>query len=317
MTINPQYTYTDNDGIEKTVPLSQKTNIPKQYQIKYSKLNFCSQRFKAIRTQQNNENGIVVRVRNCDMNKKITDTVDGIKVPIASTETKNLSEEPGIPELELLYYDDYDFDKGKYIGMTEDSQKTYNNDLLKFYTAFTGEKKIPFKKDDTGNILKDKNGNPIPLITKFSDIELKDFHNQELCINKDSPWHKSYKGKPSDKLFKQYADHLKESIQKSQEKEKSLLTIINKIFSYWLDPKKDEKILTINPELTEKSLQELIEKTREIIVTLYIGCEEDFQKGLAIFEAIVKAKMLETSKKRIENFEQKVDELQDTEKKAL
>ena len=38
MTINPQYTYTDNDGIEKTVPLSQKTNIPKQYQIKYSKL---------------------------------------------------------------------------------------------------------------------------------------------------------------------------------------------------------------------------------------------------------------------------------------
>ena len=36
---------------------------------------------------------------------------------------------------------------------------------------------------------------------------------------------------------------------------------------------------------------------------------EDFQKGLGLFEVIAKAKMIETSKRRIEKFEQKADEM--------
>ena len=46
-------------------------------------------------------------------------------------------------------------------------------------------------------------------LPNFLILELKDFHNQELCKNKDSPWRRSYKGKSSDKLFKQYAEHIK------------------------------------------------------------------------------------------------------------
>ena len=38
-------------------------------------------------TRQNNENGIVVRVKNCDMNKKTSDIIDGVRVPISSNET--------------------------------------------------------------------------------------------------------------------------------------------------------------------------------------------------------------------------------------
>ena len=50
-----------------------------------------------------------------------------------------------------------------------------------------------------------------PEIKKFSDIKLKDFHNQPLCNDKDSPWSKSYHATPNHKdfdLFKKYAKHI-------------------------------------------------------------------------------------------------------------
>ena len=73
-------------------------------------------------TRQNTENGIVIKVKNCDMNKKINTSID-VEVPISSTEDKMLNDEPGIPELELLYYDDFDLDEGVYRGMTEETRK--------------------------------------------------------------------------------------------------------------------------------------------------------------------------------------------------
>ena len=101
----------------------------------------------------------------------------------------------------------------------------------------------------------------------------QDFHNQKLCVDKDSPWLKSYKGSTSDKLFKQYADHLNEMIVKSQNQEYILLEVISEIFSYWIDPEKKEKQLTINPKLTDETLKPLIDKTRETLIELYINCE--------------------------------------------
>ena len=62
--------------------------------------------------------------------------------------------------------------------------------------------------------------------------------------------------------------------------EKSLLNVIKQLFSFWVDPQKREKVLTVNPELTKKKLDELTSQTREGILSLYIGCEEDFQKVL-------------------------------------
>ena len=101
------------------------------------------------------------------------------------------------------------------------------------------------------------------------------------------------------RFFAKYAKHVKDMITKSKAREKSLLSIIKQMFSYWLDPKKQEKILTINPNLTEKLLQKLIKDARKIIIDLYISCETDFQKGLGLFEAIVKAKMMSTAQRRI------------------
>ena len=372
MTINPRYTYTDETGREITVPLSKKKNIPKNFEIKYSKFNLCSRRIDALMTRQNTENGIVIKVKNCDMNKKIKTSIDGVEVPISSTEDKMLTDEPGIPELELLYYDDFDLDEGVYKGMSEDTRNNiYLKDVEKFYASFTGEPFLPndvsiiisglqgVSHEDVGNFFqptygyvekvekkpngdfmvrfgdpkndnkrkKEKGnksqkkaiainevlGQPVSItkfqVTSFADIPIKDFHNQDLCKDPESPWHKSYKGKQSDKLFNEYAQHLKKMITDSQAIEKSLLTIIKDIFSFWIDPKKQEKKLTLNPKLTNEKLKELVDKTREAVIKLYVGCENDFQKGLSIFEAIITQKMMQTAQRRINKFQDKANTL--------
>ena len=316
MTINPRYIFTDLSGIEQNISVFDKINIPENLRAsaKYKPTNICSSRIETLKPIQNTENGISITGKNCDMNKKIKSEIDGVNIPIGMEKDKNLSDEPGISELELLYFDKYNFNDGLYYGMSEESRADYQKDLELFYTTFTGEKSIPSKKDENGKILKNKKGDPIPLITKFSEIPLKSFHKQELCLDPNSPWKQTYRGKPSDKLFKDYADHLATMIQKSQEREKALLSIIKQVFSFWIDPQKKEKVLTINPALTNDSLQELIVKTRKIIIDLYINCETDFQKGLKIYESIVKSKMLVTQQRRIEQFEQKADELHESKK---
>ena len=66
---------------------------------------------------------------------------------------------------------------------------------------------------------------------------------------------------------------------------------IHWIFSYFIDPKTREKGLTIKPNLTIQKLDEITKETRDIILELYLDCEKDFQKGLQIFESIVKKRM--------------------------
>ena len=124
---------------------------PKNLEIKYTKFNLCSRRINALMTRQNTENGIVIKVKNCDMNKKINTSIDGVEVPISSTEDKMLTDEPGITELELLYYDDFDLDEGAYRGMTEETRtNVYLKDVEKFYASFTGE---PFLPNDVSIII--------------------------------------------------------------------------------------------------------------------------------------------------------------------
>ena len=365
MTINPRYTYTES-GITKTVSFNERDKIPKGVKITTTYTNLCASRIQAIKPRQNTPNGIILKAKNCKMNEKINSFIDGVQVPIASTETKNLADEPGIPELQMLYYDDYNFTDGKYVGVSEEGMAVYMKDLEKFYTAFTGGELFPNKygvivenmseenekaigdfftrkvgpvvfvkkegdlvyikfkdPDDRTKVLKDiigktsykslreKYGIKKWDINSFSDIPLKDFHKQELCKDTKSPWLESYKGSPNDRLFKEYAEHIKNMIVKSQKHEKTLLTIIKQLFSFWFDPSKQEKVLTINPELNEKLLQTLVEQARDSILSLYINCEEDFQKGLVLFEGIIKSKMIETSQRRIKRFEKKADEMQE------
>jgi len=316
MTINPRYIYTDLSGKEQDVSIFDKAKIPEQLRssVKYKPTNLCSSRIETLKPVQNTENGISIKGKNCNINKKVKSQIDGVDIPIGIEKDKYLSDEPGISELELLYFDKYNFNDGLYYGMTDEAQSDYQSDLELFYKVFTGEESIPPKKGENGEILKNDKGVPLPSITKFSQIPLKAFHKQELCKDPDSPWTKIYRGNTSDKLFNEYAEHLKAMISKSQEREKSLLSIIKEIFSFWVDPQKKEKVLTVNPKLNNESLQALVTKTRKIIIDLYINCEKDFQKGLKIYEGIVKSKLLVTQQRRIEQFEKKADDLQDGKK---
>ena len=49
----------------------EKHKIPKNIKTKITKCNLCSRRIHALMTRQNNQNGIVIKPKNCNMNKGI------------------------------------------------------------------------------------------------------------------------------------------------------------------------------------------------------------------------------------------------------
>jgi len=55
---------------------------------------------------------------------------------------KSLINEPGIFELQQLYYDDYDFNEGKFTGMSSKMKDIYRKDLESFYKFYTGNSHI-------------------------------------------------------------------------------------------------------------------------------------------------------------------------------
>lgn len=296
---NPHLQYVDLTGNKQTVPVMLKNTIPKGVKTTLTKLNFCTKRITALKPVQNTDNRIVVRGKNCNMNKKTMPIMGGsneeyeepIPVQEVYDDTKSFNDEIGIPELENLYYDVFNFKTGKFHEMSKKSKEQYKKDLASFYSIFSGKKKMPEN------------------IKKFADIKLRDFHNQELCKDPKSPWTQSYTAKASNKLFQSYAKHVADMITKNNENEKELLTIIEKVFSYWIDPKTKEKKVTLNPQLTYDTLDKLIPEARTKIIKLYVDCEKDFQIGLNLLEAIVKDRMIKNAKLKIQNFNKKSEEL--------
>jgi len=280
MTINPVFIYKDETGNTMRANLYEKNLIPKNATIEVNELNICSNRINSLKGSQkdfNNENNdSIIAPKVCDMN------INNLG------ETKSLEEEPGIPELYELYLDDnYNFETGKFMSMTENTKQLFLNDLRIFYKVFTGNNDIPDS------------------ITKFSDIKLRDYHNLSQCQDSNS----ILKSKVTDStnnsnnLFIQYAENLKNMINKTNEGQEELLKILDQIFTYTIDKETNKKQIRINPQLNEKLLQELIIKTRSLIVNLYLTCEIDYANGIKIYEAIVEQKILETAQSQITNLE--------------
>jgi fructose-specific phosphotransferase system component IIB len=67
--------------------------------------------------------------------------------------------------------------------------------------------------------------------------------------------------------------------------------------------------MVINSGLTETELQELIESARAIIIDLYISCEEDYVKGIKIYESIVEHNILQTTQSQIETLNERAKQL--------
>lgn len=207
-----------------------------------------------------------------------------------------LTKEKGIIELEKLYFDKYNSDKNIFGGhlimennMTPEMMDNYNKDLLLFYRAFTGNDEIPMETK-----VIDGKEQTVPTITKFKDINLNKYHEckknvpKQLIIGKKN------------KLLNIYANHINQMLKKTENNKNELLKIINKIFII----NESDNQVTINPTLNEQLLQSLIEDTRNIIVNLYITCEEDYAEGLDIFEAIIEKQIMETTLQQIKNLKQ-------------
>jgi len=288
-TINPVYVYKDSEGNLVKKGLLEKDTIPKNVDRKLYKLNICDNRIRSLNSMDVNEETkeVTLHPKVCDMNLN----KDGI--------VKNLAEEPGITELMTLYLDDeYDYSNGTFIGMSDATKRQFEKDLKTFYTAFTGNKDMPSD------------------IKKFSDIKLRDYNNKNSCQGERPAFKQNYTLSNNDKLFVEYAKNIKNMIQSASDKQNELLGVINELFSFVSDPYSDKKKIRVNPSLNEAKLQNIVEKTRNIIIELYVKCELDYVENLKVYEAIVESKILETTKKQIENLEKKANTiLSETNKK--
>jgi hypothetical protein len=291
MTINPVYTFKDNTGQTVKATLLTKDRIPKNVKRKLFKLNICDNRIRALKKGEvvnESTDEITLQPKICDFNLSKT----GIE--------KSLEDEPGIHELMKLYLDDnYDYSNGTFTGMSDSTKKIFMSDLKLFYTAFTGNETMP------------------PEITKFSDIKLRDYSKKTTCNGENPILKNKLTINRKDKLFVDYADNIRKMIKNASENQSKLLSVINDLFTYVIDPYSNKKVIRINPKLTDELLQKNIEKTRRIIVELYVKCESDYVTGVKLYEAIVESKILETTEKQIKNLELEAKKMIDETKKIV
>jgi len=276
-TINPIYTYKDENGNIVNVPLMEKYKIPKNAQRTLSKLNICDNRINSLKNSKkqvnapNVDNEEIVNPKICDFN------LDKNK------NLKTLADEPGIKELMNLYFDVYDYSTGAFTSMSKESKSAFEKDLKTFYTAFTGKKDMP------------------PEITKFSDIKLKDYNSMDGCQGENPKYKNAYTLNKNDKLFVNYAKNISDMIKSTSTKQSELLEIINVLFTYVLDPYSGKRKIRVNPKLNEEILQKAIESARKLIVQLYVNCEYDFLQGIKLYETIVEMKIIQTTENQIKN----------------
>jgi hypothetical protein len=283
MTINPVYTYKDATGQTIKTGLLEKDKIPKNVKRKLYKLNICDNRIRALKKGEvvDEINGNVsIQPRVCDMNVN----KNGLE--------KTLADEPGITELMKLYFDDtYDYSNGTFTGMSDSTKIQFQKDLKLFYTAFTGNENMPNE------------------ITKFSDIKLRDYNKKTGCQGTSPVLKNKYIVQAKDELFIKYAENTKKMIQNAADNQSKLLSVINELFTYVIDPYSGKKVIRVNPKLTDESLQKSVEKSRQFIVDLYIKCEMDYVNGVKLYEAIVESKILDTTQKQIETLKNEANKI--------
>jgi hypothetical protein len=283
-TINPVYTWKDQFGSTVTVDYEHRNDIPKDVQPTISKVNLCSSRINALmkdRTpldiKSSNET-VDIKANFCGLN--------GDK----NGSPQTITSEPGIPELEVLYYDVYDYNTGKFTSMSDEMIKQYNSDVQMFYTLFTGKKELPSN------------------ITKFGQIPLRNYQKINSC-KANGPFTKTYKGTLKEKLFKDYVDNVKVMMKNTEDNQNALLAIIDQLFVFIKDPQDpSKKLIVINPKLDNKLLGKLIKDSRDGILKLYTTCEEDFFRGLQIFEALVEKQIMDTSTSQIKKLQENVEQ---------
>ena len=233
---------------------------------------------------------------NVDKNTNISIRPEFCNINVINGRLKNLKDEPGIPELENLYMDEYDEDTDKFSKMSDKMKKQYKKDVETLYTIFSGNSNVP----------KDANG--ISSIKRFSDIKLKDFHLSDGCNRKSDSinFQQEYIGTLKQKLFSDFVNLIKSMGETTQKNQEDLLKILDEIFTSVHKKHAYKKSIVINPELTADKLDSLIERARGLIIKLYITYEEQFIEGINIFKSIIEKLITDQTKSSIENLEKQL-----------
>jgi hypothetical protein len=289
MTINPVYTYKNAYGSKEYVSYINKLNIPNEVRKKVhlNKMGLCARRIKSIvideiKDTSTKEKKYEIKNKICDLNKKDKYSKDGI----SKSETKTLIDEPGIPELYQLYMDKFDYNKNKFNIMSPESKKQYQNDLQLFYKVFTGKSSMPSN------------------ITKFSDIKLRDYHNTPACKGMNDAkgiLREKYTENKKDQYMQNYAEKVARMTQNINYQNNKLIKILDEIFVYRIDPETKNKEITLYPKLNMEKLNSIIKIARNIIIELYVGCENDFLKALQSFETVVENQIKKNTENKIRN----------------
>ena len=269
-TVNPTYTFKDAEGNAKEVDLSKKHEIPNDAKASVKQVNLCNQRLNAL---LNGESYLEEDLKG-KSEIKVKPNFCGVNYDFSAFKTKSLMLEPGLPELEKLYFDKYDYDNGGFVGMTKKMrEEVYEKDVETFYKVFTGNDEIPLV-------------NGVKSIKNFSQIQMYDYKKIEGC-EANGIYTKEYTGSLKDKLFSKYAENIQIMLNKTKATQEKLLNFIDELFEFDINSQTNKPEIIIKKSLTESKLDLLAKDIRKTIIHLYINCELDFSEGLKLFEAIV------------------------------
>lgn len=290
MTLNPIYSYKDALGNTVKVPYYKKSSIPKDMKPELSELGLCAEKIHSLQGDQDysksTDGDIKVKPKMCAMNIKMDGSV------------KTLVDEPGIPDLMHLFYDDkYDLATGKFTGMSKETAQAYTNSVHAFYTAFTGNDTVPDN------------------VKEFKDIKLKDYRKSPGCTSSE----RTFVSGPGDdtarrELFIKYASHVRHMMNKANKNQEKLVSIVNRLFEHILDPVTKKTTIRVSSLLNDELLQPIVEETRKLIIELYLTCEMDYVEGVKIYEAIVQSVIIDVAPKQINALEAVKEKLVNAEK---
>ena len=233
-------------------------------------MNLCNQRLNAL---LNGESYLEEDLKG-KSEIKVKPNFCGVNYDFSAFKTKSLMLEPGLPELEKLYFDKYDYDNGGFVGMTKKMrEEVYEKDVETFYKVFTGNDEIPLV-------------NGVKSIKNFSQIQMYDYKKIEGC-EANGIYTKEYTGSLKDKLFSKYAENIQIMLNKTKATQEKLLNFIDELFEFDINSQTNKPEIIIKKSLTESKLDLLAKDIRKTIIHLYINCELDFSEGLKLFEAIV------------------------------
>ena len=206
-----------------------------------------------------------------------------------SEQSTKFENEPGILELNNLYYDEYDPMTQSFTKMSESMKQTLKNDATAFFEAITGSTIQKYNESL-------KSGEAKVTINSFADVTMDTLYKTPACNKYDKKidtiddvsnlkiagigsYRQDYTGKTA--IFQKYGTHLRTMKEDAEKNYLALTSIIEEIF---VQKGSDYRI---NSKLKDSEIDELVNKTRSLISKMYIQCAKDFKTGIDLFKQIV------------------------------